>query len=266
MLTNKTFKVFRPQHLYEESTYSALMSRALSQANGNSILVMGMTVVVRRVANQLSKSVTSIDINEDAIQLLTPAIDKKHNEKIIRANWLELPDVYGKKADVIAGDGVFCTMQSMSDSISLLKCLKNTLTENGAIVLRVMIVPKTFTIRGMAYNEILEKYRGKEFSGPEFGFAMRLWGFLDESYNPDTYMLDCGVAFARCQEMVKIGAMPAEDFEVMKKTYYTGENFVPPIDVWEDMLHKAGFAFESTTLKGKHWFRYFPLYYCTHRE
>ena len=47
-----------------------------------------------------------------------------------------------KKADVIAGDGVFCTMQSMSDSISLLKCLKNTLTENGAIVLRVMIVPK----------------------------------------------------------------------------------------------------------------------------
>ena len=101
------------------------MSRALSQANGNSILVMGMTVVVRRVANQLSKSVTSIDINEDAIQLLTPAIDKKHNEKIIRANWLELPDVYGKKADVIAGDGVFCTMQSMSDSISLLKCLKN---------------------------------------------------------------------------------------------------------------------------------------------
>ena len=44
----------------------------------------------------------------------------------------------------------------------------------------------------MAYNEILEKYRGKEFSGPEFGFAMRLWGFLDESYNPDTICLTVG--------------------------------------------------------------------------
>lgn len=248
--------------LHEEAVYQLLMRNGLEQSGGNSIFVMGMTVAVRRAANEVSNNVLAIDVNNDAIDLLGPAIDKKYNEKILAKNWFDLPDFLEDKADVIAGDGIFCTMGSTSDSIKLLGCLRSILAEHGAMVLRVMVVPENFTIEGMAFNDILADYRSGKLDAPEFGFAMRLWGFLDESYEKNSYMLDCGVAFSKCKKMVATGEMLQDELDVMNRTYYIGKNYVPPINVWEHMLEDAGFKFEKTTLEGKHWFQYFPLYYC----
>lgn len=248
--------------LHEESTYQLLMHNGLEQSGGSSLFVMGMTVAVRRAANKVSNNVMAIDVNSDAIELLGPAIDKKYNEKILEKNWFDLPDFLEDKADVIAGDGIFCTMGSTSDSIKLLDCLRSILAEHGAMVLRVMVVPETFTTEGMAFNDILSDYRSGKLDDPEFGFAMRLWGFLDEAYEKNSHMLDCGVAFSKCEKMVATGEMLQTELDIMNRTYYIGKNYVPPINVWERMLVDAGFKFEKTTLEGKHWFQYFPLYYC----
>ena len=249
--------------LHEESTYRLLLRNGLEQSGGSSVYVMGMTVAVRRAANDVSNDVTAIDVNDDAIKLLGSAIDKKYGEKILAKNWFDLPDFFEHEADVIAGDGIFCTMESTSDSIKLLGCLRTILAEHGAMVLRVMVVPKAFTIKGMAFSNILSDYRSGKLDDPEFGFAMRLWGFLDEAYEQDSYMLDCGVAFSKCAEMVAKGEMSQAELDVMNRTYYIGRNYVPPISVWEHMLVGAGFEFKKTILAGKHWFQYFPLYYCT---
>ena len=250
--------------IFEMELYQELLEKGIKEKKSSdpTILVMGMTVAVRQVAHSLSRRVTCIDISQGAIEVLGPAIPSEQNEKLLYKNWFELPSVLNQPLpDVIVGDGIFCTMQSITESRKLLQHIKNTVSYDGAVVLRVMLYPEEFKQNPLSSSEILRRYRTGAFDAEEFRFAMRLWGFTDVAYDDTEKMLNCGVAFEACKKMVSTGDMSDIEYEEMNKTYYTGKNFVPTQKEWEILLTEQGFQFEVRFLTGKHWFQYFPLYY-----
>jgi SAM-dependent methyltransferase len=249
--------------IHEMKTYEKLLLKSLSTVDSQdpSILVMGMTVAVRQVAHTLSKRVTCIDISRGAIEVLTSAIPSEKNERVILGNWFDLPDVLNApRPEAIVGDGIFCTMQSVTDSRKLLQRLRSTVRDDGVVVLRVMLYPEEFKKTPLTPQKILSDFRSAVFDAEEFRFAMRLWGYTDKSYDDKDKMLDCGIAFEECRKMVEANLMTESEYSEMKKTFYVGKNFVPTQIEWEKLVEEEGFSHEASFLEGKHWFKYFPLY------
>mmetsp|Transcript_460 Transcript_460/g.1324 ORF Transcript_460/g.1324 Transcript_460/m.1324 type:complete len:278 (+) Transcript_460:1472-2305(+) len=226
----------------------------------NTILILGMTVSIRRLALTLCDDVISLDVNEAAHELLGPSVQ---GDLQLRGNWLELPNVLGRTVPLVWGDGIFSTMQSREDAEKLLACIYNTLEPGGAAVLRVVIIPPRIDPT-LNYSEtLLSRFRVGTVDEPEFSFAMRIFGFLADSYDKSANILDCGVSFDQSRAKVSAGEMTQDELKVMDRTYYTGKNFIPLHGEWESMCTDQGFEVEHLPLTGKDWFDYYTMYRLT---
>lgn len=227
------------------------------------ILILGMTVSIRRLALTLCDNVISLDVNEAAHELLGPGVQ---GDTQLNGNWLDLPDVLARKVPLIWGDGVFSTMQSQADAKKLLHCIYDTLEPGGAAVLRVVVFPPRIDPATNYSETLLSHFRDGILDESEFSFAMRIFGFLADSYDKDISILDCGVSFEQSRAKVSAGEMTQEEIKAMDRTYYTGKNFIPLHCEWEKMCSDQGFEVEHLPLTGKDWFDYYTMYRLTKRK
>ncbi|MFQ5619861.1 MAG: class I SAM-dependent methyltransferase [Rhodospirillales bacterium] len=228
------------------------------------VVVLGMTPALRLLAHRLGCEVVCVDNNAASIEYFRDwnPPESSETERIVQADWLDLARVLGGRADAILGDGVFGNVLSVEDHQALLRVLKDSVPEDGVLIFRKILIPRSFSVQENEAERLLEKFRTGGLTEAEFGFAMRIWGSFHHAYDPKTFLLDNGLVFERYETWLDEGVLSRDEHRVIERYYFAGLNLVPAQDLWESLLAEAGFRFRCEPLKGKSWYRYYPVYCC----
>ena len=228
------------------------------------VVVLGMTPGLRLLAHGLGCEVICVDNNAASIEYFRDWIppESRETERVVQADWMDLPRVLDGRADAILGDGVFGNVLSLDQHKALLRVLKASVVEDGVLVFRKILIPWSFSLHENEAERLLEKFRAGGMTEAEFGFAMRLWGSFRQAYDPKTLLLDNGPVFERYATWCDEGVLSRHEHGIIRRYYFAGRNLIPAQDVWEGLLAEAGLRFQCESLKGKSWYRYYPMYSC----
>ncbi len=228
------------------------------------VVVLGMTPGLRLLAHRLGCEVVCVDNNPAVIEFFrdwTPP-ESRHRERVVQADWMDLSNVLGGRADAILGDGAFAQVPSLEYHKALLGALKAAVREDGVLIFRKILIPRSFPFRENEAERLLEKFRAGCLTEAEFGLAMRIWGRFRHAYDPKTFLLDNGLVFERYETWRDEGVLSQHEHGIIRRYYFAGRNLIPAQDVWESLLAEAGLRFRCGSLKGKSWYRYYPVYCC----
>ncbi len=228
------------------------------------VVVLGMTPGLRLLAHRLGCEVVCVDNNAASIKYFPDwnPPESRQTERVVQADWMDLSRVLGGPADAIVGDGVFGNVLSVEHHRALLEVLKDSVPEDGVLIFRKILIPRSFSIHENEAERLLEKFRTGGLTEAEFGFAMRIWGSFHHAYDPKTFLLDNGLVFERYETWLDEGVLSHDEHRVIERYYFGGLNLVPAQDLWESLLAEAGLRFRCGSLKGKSWYRYYPVYCC----
>ena len=228
------------------------------------VVVLGMTPGLRLMARRLGCDVTCVDNNPASIEFFRDWAPPKsgETERIIQADWMDLTRVLDGRADAVLGDGAFANTPSLEHNRALLPVLKDSVVEGGVLIFRKILIPRSFSFRENEAERLLERFRAGALTDAEFGLAMRIWGSFRQAYDPETSLLDNGIVFERYETWRDEGMLSRHEHTIIHRYYYGGLNLIPAQDVWESMLREAGFGFRCRPLKGRSWYRYYPMYSC----
>jgi hypothetical protein len=160
------------------------------------------------------------------------------------------------------GDGVFGNILSIPASRLHLRVFKNCLKDKGFLLLRKILIPKDLSLDKHKADVLLRRFRAGEITEAEFGFGMRIFGSYSEAYNRDSFILDNKIVFQRYEVWYNKGFLSEKEYAAIRRYCFNGPNLVPPQEVWENMLREEGYSFQLTTLKGRMWYQYYPIYCC----
>lgn len=251
----------------EIAAYQAYVGAALEAAegaNGNA-LVMGMTVRVRQAMHELGLAVTCMDISEGAVNYLRNALPDafRARETVLNDDWMNLPAALPGPVSAIVGDGVFSNILSLAQQNVLLGRLRETLVPGGALVTRNFVMAPDFPFDAFDPDRLLARYRAGELNDGEFAHGFRIFGFWNKAFDRETLLLDNKIIFEEIDNWHDDGRISEAEYRVVRQQYFGGLTIMPSQADWEEMLRRNGFTFEMTTLEGRLWYQYGPIYRCT---
>jgi hypothetical protein len=247
--------------LYRKCLLAGLPSDKVSNKR---IVVLGMTPEIRTMAVISDFHVISVDQSKDAIDMYKTWIPERlrQNEEIIHTSWWKIHKYIDIPVDAVIGDGVFGNVLSVEKHIELLRLLKSIVNKDGILVFRKALLPDQLDMKTYEAHHLIEKYRSGKMSGPEFGFAMRLWGNYLNSYHPDTFLLDNRKSFMLYKSWVEEGLLSEKEYACINNYYFDGLNMIMSQSKWEELLESENLSFKQHQLKGKDWYSYYSIYSC----
>jgi SAM-dependent methyltransferase len=232
-------------------------------ARDGTALILGMTPELRRLALRRFRRVVSVDANPGAIDLYRDWIDAKDRarERIVRADWLDLT---GRVAPVSAvlGDGVFGNLLTLAAHRRLLRQIARLLQPGGRFITRQALIPNGFDPAAHRADRLLRRFRRGAIDAGEFGFGIRLVGYLETCYDGRRYLLDNARVFRRCDDARRQGVIREDEYAAIRRYYYGGRNCILPQDRWERLLAECGYRFDTRPCRGKAWYAYYVIYAC----
>jgi len=251
----------------EVARYHALLGRTLERRRSlsrNTVLVLGMTPELRRLAIALDCNVITIDSSPLAIETyrdwLSPS--ERRHERVLQGDWLEVPALLDGPVDAVLGDGVFGNLQTLAAHRALLRALAAWLAPEGALIMRNILIPDPFPLVEHAAERLVQAFREGFLDEFEFGFAMRIWGSFAQAYDNDTLLLDNACVYTRYDQWLADKRLTPSEHALIRRYYFAGKNLVPPQSVLASLLRDAGFAVEWQALAGRAWYAYYPIHCC----
>jgi len=126
--------------LDDQRVYEDCIKRIKGRKNP-SVLILGVTPELRRLAIRYSCIVTAADIHTVMIKAMNYLMDNfgpvRHDEAVVKSNWLAMPFKRGSH-DLIIGD---CSINNLTrtETERLLIELKQLLKKDGYVCIRVMV-------------------------------------------------------------------------------------------------------------------------------
>ena len=111
-------------------------------------------------------------------------------------------------------------------------------------------------------DALFKKIRCGDIDDAEFGLALRLQGYADIAYDPDSVLLDNKKVFDAIRNDVNSGIVSGKEHEIVNRYFFQGINSIPTKLGWESLLHKSGFDFTCQQFTGKNWYAWYPIYNC----
>ena len=228
------------------------------------VVVLGMTPELRNMAAGFCRRLISIDHNEVSISTykdwLSPAFSSR--ERIVQGDWNDLEKILPESADFVLGDGIFGNIVPLSNYSGLLKLIRSVLTHRGCFVTRQCLMPDWVLEKPDQRHTLLEKYRNRTLNEAAFGLSMRLHGYSDIAYDPDTALLDNKKVFSAVDEDLQSGFLLMSEYRIIRRYFFDGMNSLPTQRAWETILKATGFAFTRPVYTGEYWYAYYPVYCC----
>lgn len=251
----------------EVECYGRFLEMGLHQrihTQSRKVVVLGMTPELRQLAHKMRCRVICVDNSAEAITLYIDWIAEEYrtNEHIIKADWMDLSDILEEPADAIIGDGVFGNVLSLNKYRELLHVFKESLHNEGFLILRTIMVPRNFAFSEHTTDRLIGQFRAGKITKAEFGFGMRIFGSYSGAYNTQSFILDNRMIFKRYEDWFKEGVLSDVEYTAIRCYYFEGPNLIPPQEIWEEILLDEGFTFQKLALEGSMWYEYYPIYYC----
>ena len=230
-------------------------------------LVLGMTPELRQLAVERFQAVVTIDASQEAIELYRDwlPLPLRRRETIVCGSWSLLADHAAEIEQpicVVLGDGVFGNMIGREAHLNLLTAIGNVMAVGGRLITRHAAYPVGYDFEANTAMRLLEMFRRGQMDEAEFGFAMRMTGHALEAYDPSSGRLQNHVIFRWCNAARSRGELNEQEYAIIHRYYFGGDNCIYSQDIWENLLQQVGFTWQKTTLTGKHWYAYYPLYTC----
>lgn len=228
-------------------------------------VVLGMTPELRVLATKEFRTVISIDVNQDAIDLYADWVpnEKSQCERIIRGDWFDMSQSVPGRVSTVLGDGVFGNLPNVEQHLHLLRCIASVLHPMGRFVTRMAFIPRCFRVEENSAKQLTAMFRSGMIDESEFGFGMRLLAHYECCYDHDMFLLDNRKLFKETVEDFRAGRLTAEELSCVHRYYYGGKNCIVPQFLWEQLLNEAGFEFTIQECHGKAWYHYYKVYACT---
>jgi hypothetical protein len=249
----------------DENELTAYAAALPPHTDNGTALVLGMTPELRRLALQRYRWLVSVDINPHAIALYRDWVDPadRPRERIIEADWMELPHLMEQPVQAVLGDGVFGNLPAPTAYRRLLHRIALVLATDGPFVTRHALIPRGFDPAAYRAEVLLQQFRRGEIDEAEFGFGMRLVGHYESCYDPDTFLLDNACLFRKCEEAHRRGALSESEHKAIRRYYFAGKNCLLPQARWEELLQERGYRFTTQSCRGKSWYFYYVVYSCS---
>lgn len=249
------------QQVYEECI------KEIADGQGSSILILGVTPELRKLAVKYRCSVVAVDLHTVMIRAMNHLMDDlelvKRDEDIVKGYWLLMPFKRGQY-DLILSD---CSLNSLTkgEARSLLMELKQLLKEDGYLCMRVMICPEGCTERNIL-DIFMEHRKGHEEGREIFkDLYVRILCSV-EAYEPISRKSSVTKARKKWRRLYRDGEISSREFEAFEKVLPKGE-YSPTIlkkSELEDLLmrhfeliHRRNAESELT--------RYSPIYFLKRR-
>lgn len=247
----------------EIAAYEMALPGALASG---SALVLGITPELRRLAARRASSVVTVERSPEAIALYGGWLDpgERANERIVVGDWLGLRASGLPEAPFAAvlGDGVFGNLRDLAEHRKLLEMIARALASGGRLITRKALALAGADRDGSDADALLALLRRGDIDLAEFGFGMRMTGFLHAYYDEETFELDNPSIFRHCDELRARGALTEQEHAAIGRYYFGGKNCIVPREVWERCLGECGFRYRVRSLQGKAWYAYYPVYEC----
>lgn len=249
----------------ELQTYADLISKECDSKG--TVLVLGMTPGLRRIAADQFARVIVVDRNPEAIDLyrdwIPDALQAK--ETILQGNWLHLANLWKNhslpRVHAILGDGVFGNLPGLGAHRELLRQL-HQIGPEATLIFRKALAASPGDGFESGAKGLLQAYRAGQIDDAEFGFCYRLAGYLDCFYQPADYRLRNRDLYSHTQDLHLRGELSDQETKVIDRYRFDGDNCLLTRKAWEDLLLKEGWFFTRTELTGKRWYRIYPIYHC----
>lgn len=230
-------------------------------------VVFGMTPELIRLALKRFSRVIVLDRNIEAIELYKDWLPRDAQERltILCEDWFELQSFLPRPPDAILGDGIFGNLPDLETHGRLLRQLLGALAPNAPLIVRKALIPRAFDPETERFETLLERHRRGELDASEFGFATRLLGHSELSYDPENFVLHNARTFASCEDSYRNGLLKQSEWAAIRRYFFEGDNCILPQEIWEQELAQAGFDFIEHRCYGKDWYRYYPVYACRRR-
>ncbi len=241
----------------------AIYEQAVSSlASAGHALVLGMTPELRQMAGRRFDRLTSVDSNALAIDLYCDWVDPDLSESIVCEDWRSFLRRNPASFSVVLGDGIFGNVAGEAECTELVGLIARSLRPNGRFVTRMALVPDDFRPVDWRFAALLQQFRQGKIDNAEFGLTARLFGFFETAYDESTSVLDNRQVYAAVDVAAAAGDISAAELEVLRAFSYSGRNFLPGQREWESILESEGIAFRESSLHGKLWHDYYPVYEC----
>ncbi len=247
----------------EIEAYGRFLPSDEAAASGT-VLVLGMTPELRHLAASRFKQVVSVDSGAAAIRCyrdwLPPEL--REREKVYAIDWGQLPYVDWSVVPpvrAVLGDGVFGNLPDTAAHVSFLAMLRELFPE-ATLVFRKALAQSLGDSDDAVLEDLMAAFRGGQIGPDEFGFSVRLQGFLNSHYRAETALLDNASLFQACEQRFKAGFFNDFEIEAIRRFHFNGPNCLLTEQDWEGLLREAGFTFQKSSLSGRRWYSFYPVY------
>lgn len=232
------------------------------------VVVLGMTPELRRLGVERFDRTLAVDHSAEAVELYRDWLPAHlaSRETIVCAAWSRLPDLVrslDRPVQAILGDGVFGNVLGWASQEALLEAIHRVLQPSGRFVTRHASYPVGYDFEVHRAERLLERFRRGELRADEFGFAMRMTGHAALAWDAAEGLLHNRPIFRWSDAARARGELNEQEHGAIERFRFEGDNAIVTQDVWESMLEQAGLGWQKTTLEGRHWYAYYPIYEIT---
>jgi hypothetical protein len=231
----RRYEAASPDHA-EVECYSSCLPPAAELG-----IVLGMTPEVRNMAARRCRKLISIDKSPVAIDLYRDWLDPtfRQVEEVVSGDWFDLQRIAPGKAGFILGDGIFGNIAPINRYAQLLAIIRDQLAPDGVFVTRQCLMPERLEV---SRDSLTAQFRRAEIDESGFSLGMRVFGYINSAYDASRFLLDNARVFALLDADYQAGVISTEEYRIVRRYFFDGENTIPSRAVWEQLLTDAGFA------------------------
>lgn len=227
-------------------------------------VILGMTPELRRLAAENFARVVSIDRGKAAIDAYGDWLPTElaARETIYSADWSQLRYIDWSvlpPVRAVLGDGIFGNLLSIQAHRDLLLGLC-TLFPHAILVIRKALALEAGASDAGVLDALRAAFRAEQIDAAEFGFSVRLQGFLNSHYDANSALLDNASLFRECDRLTTEGFFDPSEAAAIAHYRFEGRNCLLTAERWEALLTELSLSFVKTQLLGKRWYAYYPLY------
>jgi len=242
----------------EVAAYRQAAEAAVGDLGGANLVVLGATPELRLMGLAAGAQVVAVDHSPLAWEVFADWVDDAR-ERRVEGSWEDLAHHVGGQVEVIVGDGVIGNLPSLDAAATLLTAWRSVLGTGGVLILRQALVPDALDTARDAAPVLLDRHRAGELDPAEFGFGVRIVGHLATCWDPSTGLLDGRAVYEAIDAWAPTPALSEAERSAIARYVYRGTNLVPAASAWEATVAAAGFTMTTMALRGRDWYRYYPV-------
>lgn len=243
--TKKDFEFYREHLLKVKNSENSNLPK--------NALILGATPELRDMVLDEGFNCYTVDLSKHMVEKLSLVMKNKDHPKehILIKNWLEM-DFDEGFFGIIMGDASFLNLATKADNEKLAGILFRQLAKGGYLVTRQVVLPEDY--KPIQKKELIQLYRNKKISWPDFFMELRFWTYLDEVYDKETYQFDVMKNYSLIKQDFEEGLLTEAEFNSLAYAENDIINTLYPKREFILMLERNKFRFikEFIDKKYKH--------------